>query len=82
MAESAYPPNTLRARGQCVLPADGPTVRRFVEHCQRKFKKPATIRRYLATIARVHLAARQRQARGIFYRHSWHEKQGNHVSSA
>ena len=71
MAEGAYPANTLRAwradaavfqafcerEGSSFFPADAFTVRRFVEHCHRKNKKPATIRRYLATIARLHIAA-------------------------
>jgi len=29
----------------------------FIEHCIREAKKPATIRRYVATIARAHIAA-------------------------
>ena len=71
MAASAYPPNTLRAwradaaifqafcerEGSAFFPAAPMAVRRFVEHCHKKLKKPATIRRYLATIARLHMAA-------------------------
>src|SRR5271167_5009741 len=71
MAEGAYSPNTLRAqkadgaifqtfcesRGEPYLPADPRTVRGFIDHCVTEGKKPATIRRYVATIARVHIAA-------------------------
>ena len=71
MAEGAYSPNTLRAqkadgaifqafcesRGESYLPADPKTIRAFIEHCVKAGKKPATIKRYVATIARVHIAA-------------------------
>jgi site-specific recombinase XerD len=71
MALGAYPPNTVRAwradwrsfvqfcalRNESPLPASPHTVRAYVEHCVEAVKKPATIRRYLATIARAHLAA-------------------------
>ena len=71
MAQSAYPPNTVRAwradwsafRHFCMtlgvnpLPSLPHTVREYVQHCMKLGKKPATIRRYLATIARAHLAA-------------------------
>jgi integrase len=71
MAEGAYSPNTLRAqkadgaifqafcesRGESYLPADPKTIRAFIEHCVKNAKKPATIKRYVATVARVHLAA-------------------------
>ena len=71
MAEGAYSPNTLRAqkadgaifqafcesRGESYLPTDPKTVRAFIDHCVKAEKKPATIRRYVATIARVHIAA-------------------------
>jgi integrase len=71
MAEGAYSPNTLRAqkadgaifqafcesRGEAHLPADPKTIHGFIEHCVRYGKKPATIKRYVATIARVHVAA-------------------------
>jgi integrase len=71
MAQGAYPPNTVRAwradwhsfnqfcfaRGEIPLPASPHTVRAYVQHCMAAMKKPATIRRYLATIARAHLAA-------------------------
>jgi integrase len=71
MAEGAYSPNTLRAqkadgaifqafcesRGQSYLPADPKTIRAFIEDGVKTGKKPATIKRYVATIARVHIAA-------------------------
>jgi integrase len=71
MAEGAYSPNTLRAqkadgaifqafcesRGESYLPADPKTIRTFIEDCVKAGKKPATIKRYVATIARVHIAA-------------------------
>jgi integrase len=71
MAEGAYSANTLRAqkadgaifqafcesRGEAYLPADPKTIRAFIEDQVRVGKKPATIRRYVATIARVHIAA-------------------------
>jgi integrase len=72
MAEGAYSRNTLRAQkadgaifqvfcessGEPYLPADPKTIRAFIEHCVKAGKKPATIRRYVATIARVHVAAK------------------------
>src|ERR1700685_4414797 len=65
MAEGAYSPNTLRAqkadgaifqafcdaRGEPFLPADPKTIRAFIEDCVKEGKKPATIRRYAATIS-------------------------------
>jgi integrase len=71
MAQGAYPPNTVRAwradwkafiqfcaaTDVSALPASPHTVRAYVQHCMEQVKKPATIRRYLATIARAHLAA-------------------------
>src|SRR6202167_205646 len=71
MAEGAYSPNTLRAqkadgaifqafcesRGEPYLPADPKTIRAFIENCVNMGKKPATVKRYVATIARVHIAA-------------------------
>jgi integrase len=73
MAEGAYSPNTLRAqkadgaifqafcesRGEAYLPADPKTIRAFIEDRVKAGKKPATIKRYVATIARVHVAAKQ-----------------------
>src|SRR3984957_16149801 len=72
LAEGAYSPNTLRAqkadgaifqafcegRGVPYLPADPMTIREFIEHWVQAGKKPATIKRYVATIARVHVAAK------------------------
>jgi integrase len=71
LAIKAYPPNTLRAwkadwaiyrrfceaSGRLPLPASPEAVAEFVSVCQSEGKKPATIRRYLATISRAHLAA-------------------------
>src|SRR6202158_4372556 len=71
MAEGAYSANTLRAqkadgaifqafcesRGAPYLPADPKTIRAFIENRVKAGKKPATIKRYVATIARVHIAA-------------------------
>lgn len=72
LSEGAYSPNTLRAqkadgaifqafcegRGESYLPADPMTIRAFIEHSVKTGKKPATIKRYVATIARVHVAAK------------------------
>jgi integrase len=71
MAEGAYSANTLRAqkadgaifqafcesRGEPYLPADPKMIRAFIEDRQKAGKKPATVKRYVATIARVHIAA-------------------------
>lgn len=71
MAKGSFAPNTLRAwkadwtlflnfcavRGHGALPADAQTARAFVFDCLQQHKKPATIRRYLATIGRAHRAA-------------------------
>jgi integrase len=71
MADGAYSANTLRAqkadgaifqafcesRGEPYLPADPKTIRAFIEDRTAAGKKPATIKRYVATIARVHIAA-------------------------
>src|ERR1017187_8406657 len=71
MAEGAYSANTLRAqkadgalfqvfcegRGESFLPADPTTIRAFIEHEVNSGKKPATIRRYIATIGRAHIGA-------------------------
>jgi integrase len=71
MAEGAYSANTLRAqkadgaifqefceaRGEAYLPADPMTIRAFIEDRVKAGKKPATIKRYVATISRVHTAA-------------------------
>src|ERR1700723_4002843 len=72
LAEGAYSPNTLRAqkadgaifqafcegRGESYLPVEPKTIRAFIEHSVKVGKKPATIKRYVATIARVHVAAK------------------------
>src|ERR1700719_3228120 len=71
MAGGAYSANTLRAqkadgaifqafcegRGEPYLPADPKTIRAFIEDRVKAGKKPATVKRYVATIARVHIAA-------------------------
>src|ERR1700681_2019549 len=71
LAEGAYSANTLRAqkadgaifqafcesRGLPYLPADPKTIRAFIEDRVKAGKKPATIKRYVATIARVHIAS-------------------------
>src|SRR6202453_4670600 len=71
MVEGAYSANTLRAqkadgavfqafcesRSEPYLPADPKTIRAFIDNRVKAGKKPATIRRYVATIARVHIAA-------------------------
>jgi integrase len=71
MAEGAYSVNTLRAqkadgaifqafcelRSEPYLPADPKTIRAFIEDRVKALKKPATVKRYVATIARVHVAA-------------------------
>src|SRR3984893_15210041 len=71
MAEGAYSANTLRAqkadgaifqaycegRGESFLPADPMTIRAFIEHEVKAGKKPATVRRYIATIGRAHIGA-------------------------
>ncbi len=71
MAEGAYSANTLRAqkadgaivqvfcegRGESFLPADPTTIRAFIEHQVNTGKKPATVRRYVATIGRAHVGA-------------------------
>jgi integrase len=71
MAEGSYAANTLRAqkadgaifqvfcegRGESFLTADPATIRAFIEHQVKAGKKPATIRRYIATIGRAHIGA-------------------------
>jgi len=70
-ARRVYPEATLKAwRCDCAvfggycepmglspLPAAPDTVAGFVLHCKEANKKPATVRRYLSTIARFHRAA-------------------------
>ncbi len=67
-----YPEATLRAwrfdwaaflgfckpRDLLPLPASASTVAAFIENCSEAGKKPATVRRYLATIACAHRAAK------------------------
>jgi integrase len=67
-AQRVYPPNTQKAwrcdwasfisfcgpRGWCPLPATSDTVAAFVVYCRDAGKKPATVRRYLSTIAVAH----------------------------
>ena len=51
-------PGVLREScGEPYLPADPKTIRAFIEDRVKAGKKPATIKRYVATIARVHIAA-------------------------
>ena len=71
MAQGTYSKNTRRAwradgavfqafceaTGLVFFPASPLTLRQFIELCIAVGKRPATIRRYLATIARAHLAA-------------------------
>jgi hypothetical protein len=71
MAEGAYSANTRRAqradgvifqafsegRGKSFLPADPATIRAFIEHEMNAGTKPATVRRYVATIGRAHIGA-------------------------
>src|SRR5258708_16317132 len=70
-AEGAYSAKTLRAqkadgaifqvfceeRGESFLPADPKTIRAFIEHEVKAGKKPATVRRDIATIGRAHVGA-------------------------
>ena len=70
MTQRAYSENTRRAQkadaavfqafceriGEAFFPAAPTTIRAFIEDCVRLGKKPATIRRYVATIARIHVA--------------------------
>jgi integrase len=71
MAEGAYAANTLRAQkadgaifqafcdalGESFLPAEPKAIRAFIEHEVKAGKKPATVRRYIATIGRAHIGA-------------------------
>jgi integrase len=71
-ARHVYPANTLRAwradwavfmrfctsQGHTPLPAIPALVAEFVVWCQLEEKKPATVRRYLATIALAHRVAK------------------------
>src|ERR1700690_2107273 len=69
MAEGAYSANTLRAQkadgaifqafceswGEPYLPGNPKAIRAFIDDRVKAGKKPATIKRYAATIARVHV---------------------------
>ncbi len=71
-ARRVYPEATLRAwrfdwvsfmafckpRGLLPLPASPSTVAAYIEACSETHKKPATVRRYLSTIACAHRAAK------------------------
>lgn len=71
-AAKAYPPNTLRAwradwliyaqfcrkQGHSTVPGEPKTVAAFIEDRGAAGKKPATIRRYLSTIALAHRVAK------------------------
>jgi len=71
-AQGAYPPNTRKAWAcdwavfisfceslkVCPLPATPETVATFVAQWRIEGKKPATVRRYLSTIALAHLVAK------------------------
>ncbi len=43
-------------RGESFLPADPTTISAFIEHEVNSGKKPATVRRYIATIGRAHMS--------------------------
>jgi hypothetical protein len=70
MAEGAYSTNTraqkadgaifqgfCESRGEPYLPADPKTIRAFIGDRVKAGKKPATVKRCVATIAQVHVAA-------------------------
>src|ERR1022692_2956490 len=71
-AQGAYPPNTRKAWAcdwavfisfcgslrVCPLPATPEAVATFVAQCRIEGKKPATVRRYLSTIALAHRVAK------------------------
>jgi integrase len=71
-AQTAYPPNTRKAWAYdwavfigfcealkvCPLPATAETVATFVAQCRIEGKKPATVRRYLSTVALAHRVAK------------------------
>src|SRR5208283_788884 len=71
-AQQVYPANTRKAwrcdwavfyafcvpAGLSPLPASSDTVAAFVTHCREAGRKPATVRRYLSTIAVAHRVAK------------------------
>jgi integrase len=71
-AQGAYPPNTRKAwacdwavfiafcssSNSCPFPASPETVAAFVQFCRQQLKKPATVQRYLSTIALAHRVAK------------------------
>jgi len=71
-AQHVYPPNTQRAwrcdwavfyafcapAGLSPLPAASETVAAFATHCRVAGRKPATVRRYLSTVAVAHRVAK------------------------
>src|SRR3984885_15721192 len=71
LAEGAYSASTLGAqkadggifqafcesRSEPYLPANPKTIRAFIDDRVKAGKKPATAKRYVATISRVHIAA-------------------------
>ena len=71
-AQHVYPSNTQKAwrsdwkvflafcepTGLCPLPASSETVAAFVSHSREAGRKPATVRRYLSTIAVAHRVAK------------------------
>jgi integrase len=71
-AQGAYPPNTRKAwacdwavfiafcgsSNSCPLPATPETIATFVGQCRIEGKKPATVQRYLSTIALAHRVAK------------------------
>ncbi len=50
-------PALCEGRGEPYLPAEPKTIWAFIDDCAKEGKKPATIKRYVATIARVPAAA-------------------------
>jgi len=92
-AQYVYPPNTQKAwrsdwkvflefcepKGLRPLPASSETVAAFVSHCRVNGRKPATVRRYLSTIAVAHRVAKllnpiQDEAVSLELRHLDQEK--------
>jgi site-specific recombinase XerD len=71
-ARQVYPPNTQKAwrsdwkiflafcepQGLSPLPASSETIAAFVSHSRETGRKPATVRRYLSTIAVAHRVAK------------------------